>query len=301
MRINRRDMMKLMAAAGATTLIPSLTFAAPRVVAFKGEAAATVRRVVAALGGIKQFVSRGDKVVIKPNMGFAVPVLRSSNTDTTVIHTLAELALEAGAKSVQVLDNPVHPIAMCKLRNGIAKAMEDLDDVHVELIKDEKFFADVSIPQGKQLKRTQVMRAILECDTLINAPMAKCHGGSLVSFSLKNWMGAVKNRHEWHNTFELHQAIADFATYIKPKLTVLDATRALVTGGPGGPGEIRHLQTIIGGTDQVAIDSWAVTLSPWNGRTLRAEDVPHIRLAAQMGVGSMDLGFLQKKTVSSCV
>ena len=234
--------------------------------------------------------------MIKPNLGFAQPPIRASNTNPIVIHTLAKMSLEAGAKSVQVLDNPVHPRIICALRNGIKDALKDLEGVHVELVSDDPFFADVQIPRGKVLKRTQVMRAILECDTLFNVPMAKSHGGALVSFSLKNWMGAVKNRGEWHNSVDLHQAIADFATFIKPKFTLLDASRALVTGGPGGPGEIKNLQTIIGGFDMVAIDSYAVGLSTWNGKKLAPADVPHIRFAAEMGVGSMNVAGLSVMT-----
>jgi uncharacterized protein (DUF362 family) len=282
-------MLQGLAAAGAmAALSPApLSATSGEMFAFQGEAGAAVKKVVESLGGMKRFVSKGDKVVIKPNLGFAVPPLRGATTDPAVIRTLAELALEAGAKSVQVLDNPVHPIIACEARNGMATALEKVPGLVLKLLKDEKYFADVTIPRGRQLKRAQVMRAILECDALINVPVAKSHSGALVSFSLKNWMGAVKNRHEWHNDFDLHQAIADFATFIKPKFIVLDATRALVTGGPGGPGEVKPLQIIAGGLDPVAIDAFAVQLSPWNGKTLKPHDVPHIRLAEEMGIGKV--------------
>jgi len=295
MNISRREMLKLMAASGAALAMPPWArpaLAEPRVLAFKGNAAACVRKLIESFGGMKRFVSRHDKVVIKPNLGFAVPPERASNTNPVIIHTLAQMALEAGAKNVQVLDNPAHPPLMCGLRNGIKDALKDLDDVHVELLRDEEYFAEVEIPNGKKMKTAKVMKAILECDALFNAPIAKSHGGAMVTFGLKNWMGAVQDRGAWHRTYGLHQAIADFATYIKPKLTILDATRILTTNGPGGPGEIKVLDTVIGGFDMVAVDSWAVTLSTWDGKTLTAQDVPHIRRAAQMGVGSMDLADL---------
>jgi len=290
MNINRREMLQLLAAAGAAAAAPNgiqQAFAVPSVVAYQGETIVTVKKVVEALGGMKSFVGKGSRVVIKPNLGFAVPPQRASNTSPEVIRTLAILALEAGAKSVEVLDNPVHPIIACNLRNGIKNALKDLDQVHVALIDDDKFFTEVDLPNARQMKKCKVMRAILECDALINAPMAKSHGSALISMSLKNWMGASRSRGKWHGDYDLHQAIADFATFIKPKFTILDASRALLTGGPGGPGEIKILNTIIGGMDQVAIDSFGVTLAPWNGRILKPEDVPHIRLAAEMGVGSM--------------
>ncbi len=299
MTVTRREMLKLMTASGAVLAAPPIVrqaLAEPRVLAFRGESAATVRKVIDSLGGMSRFVSRGDRVVIKPNMGFAQPDARATNTSLVVLRTVIQMALEAGAKNIQVLDNPVHPGVMCALRNGIREGLKDFGNVHVELLSDAKFFAEVAIPRGVQLKKCKVMRPILECDSLINLPTAKSHGGAMVSFSLKNWMGAVHNRGEWHNSLELHQAIADFATFIKPKLSLLDATRALITNGPGGPGEIKYLQTVIGGTDMVAIDSFAVTLSPWNGRKLAATDVPHIRKAAELGVGSMQIAGLAVRT-----
>jgi len=41
-----------------------------------------------------------------------------------------------------------------------------------------------------------------------------------------------------------------------------------VTGGPTGPGKVHDLKTVIAGTDSLAVDSFAVTLAPWNNRSL---------------------------------
>lgn len=294
MKVTRREMLQGLAATAVAATLPAVpaVAASSNVVAYKGESIATLKKVIEAMGGMSKFVSKGDQVVIKPNMGFGVPPGRGANTDPVLVRTVAEMVLEAGAKSVQIIDNPVHPIIACEARNGYQAVIGKLDNVIVKLTKDERFFGDVAIPRGVQLKRAQVMRPILGCDVLINMPTAKSHGGSLVSFGLKNWMGAVKNRREWHADFDLHQAIADFATFIKPNLILVDATHCLATGGPGGPGEIHNLQTIIGGTDQVAVDSVAVRLTTWNGRQLKPEDVPHIRLAAAAGVGKIEVAGL---------
>lgn len=287
--MTRREMLQSMLAAAAAGLTPlsSVQAAEPAVVGFKGEQRAAVRKVIDKMGGMSRFVAKGDKVVIKPNMGFASAPNHGATTDPLVVRALAELALEAGAKSIQVLDNPVHPIIACEARCTFRKELASLHDVTVQWVKDEKFFATVAIPNGRQLKRANVLRPVLDCDCLINVPTAKSHGGSLVSFGMKNWMGVVKNRGEWHGDFDLHQAIADFSTFIRPKLIILDATRVLATGGPGGPGEVKVLQTVYGGVDPVAVDSAGVTLSTWNGKTLKPLDVPFIRLAVEMGIGRL--------------
>lgn len=289
MRMTRREMLKSAAAAALAASLPAIGRAdAPVIYAAKGNAIPdNIRRALGALGGMEKFVSKGDKVVIKPNMGFATTPLVSATTDPQTVRTLAEMALNAGAKSVEVIDNPCSDPAGCAKNNGIQQILAGMDDVHFAIIKSESFFAGVSVPEGKQLRRASVLRSVLDCDVLISAPVAKSHGGAQVSFSLKNWMGVVHNRREWHAAFDLHQAIADFATFLKPQLIVLDATRALTTGGPGGPGKVEILNTIYTGTDMVAMDSVATGLAAWNGKRYRPDQIKHISLASQMGVGTI--------------
>jgi uncharacterized protein (DUF362 family) len=299
MKLTRREMLEGMAAAAAAATLPAgeLFAGAENMVGFKGDPAESVKKAIETLGGISKFVAKGDKVVIKPNMGFASPPDKGANTSPVVVYTIAELALKAGAKSVQVLDNPVQNPQACAERNGYQAALAKLPDVVVKLVRDAEFFAPVEIPNGRQLRKAKVMRALLDADTIISVPTAKSHGGAMVTFSLKNWMGAVSNRGEWHREFDLHQCIADFATYIKPKLIVLDASRIMTTNGPSGPGELKKLQTILAGTDQVAIDSVAVTFSDWDGRKLGPNDVPHIRIAAEMGVGRIRTAALPIRSI----
>jgi uncharacterized protein (DUF362 family) len=287
MKITRREMIQGMAAATAVaTMMPGNLLAANEdAVAFQGDGPTATKKVIEALGGMKKFVSKGDKVVIKPNMGWASAPAQGANTDPLIVKTLVEMALNAGAKSVLIVDNPVQQLAQCKERNGYDEVFKKMSDVAVRLVRDDKFFVEVNLPKARQLKTAMVIRELIECDTLINAPIAKSHGSALVTFSMKNWMGAVQNRGAFHHDFDLHQSIADFSTFIKPKLIILDATRVMTTKGPAGPGDVKLMYRVYGGTDPVAVDSIAVTLTPWNGKELKAADVGYIRLAAEMGVG----------------
>ena len=115
----------------------------------------------------------------------------------------------------------------------------------------------------------------------------------------KNWMGVVESRKYWHWAVDLNRAIAEMATFMKPKLTVLDATRALVTGGPGGPGDVARLDTIVAGTDPVAVDAYGLLLAPFGGEGYKIEDVPYIKMAAELNVGSFELDkkIILKKTI----
>jgi len=292
MRIDRRDALKLMTAGGiALTLSPvDLLAATPDLAVINGiDPAANVKAAIKALGGMSRFVSKGDKVVIKPNMGFGTVPLRTATTEPKVVRAIAEGALDAGAKQVLVFDNPCHKPKIVLEKNGIKKELAGLDDTFVFLINDEKFFAEVPIPKGVALKKQMVARDILECDSLIAVPVAKSHAAAKVTFGLKGWMGVVRKRGYWHVWVDLHQAIADFATLMKPKLTILDATRALITKGPGGPGKVLNLKTIIAGVDPVAVDAYGVTIAPWGNKEYKPEQIPHIVKAANLGVGTYNL------------
>ena len=58
----------------------------PAAVAARGaNPAANVRRALAALGGMERFVHRGEKVVIKPNVGWDRIPEQAANTDPTLV------------------------------------------------------------------------------------------------------------------------------------------------------------------------------------------------------------------------
>jgi hypothetical protein len=112
-------------------------------------------------------------------------------------------------------------------------------------------------------------------------PIAKDHGSSRLTMSLKNLMGTVLDRGAFHTG--LDQAIADINTLIKSNLIILDAVRILTTGGPDGPGKVESPGQIIAGVDPVAVDSYATGLFKLTGA-----DIGHIRRAKASGVGESD-------------
>ena len=83
---------------------------------------------------------------------------------------------------------------------------------------------------------------------------------------------------------DLHSAIADLGTVLRPDLTILDAMKILKTGGPTGPGDVDPFGGVVVGTDPVAVDAYGIKLM---GRTIDA--CTRIRLAAQRNLGAADL------------
>mgnify|MGYP001773028609 CR=1 FL=1 len=254
------------------------------VVAEKDSPAALVRKAIKALGGMGKFVKKGSKVLIKPNIAFASPPERAANTNPEVVAELVRLCFEAGAKEVIVMDHTLAPARVSYEMSGIAKAVEAQGGQMVYV--SPKDFVPVEVPKGKILSAydVRVLKQVLDADVFINVPIAKTHSSARLTLGMKNLMGVIQDRGAWHRSGDLHQCIADFVTAVKPHLTIIDAIKIMVTGGPGGPGRLEQKDMIIASTDIVAADAYATTLFG-----LTPKDVPHIIKAAELGVGVADL------------
>lgn len=291
--LTRRQFLKATAVGLAAGLagLPAPPAAAEEVelAVISGEPAQATRRALEALGGLSRFVKRGQRVVIKPNMSFARSPEFAATTHPQVVASLAKGCVEAGASEVLVLDHTLQRAELCLDRTGIRDACRGIPTVQVLAIQDRRFFREIRVPQGKVLQRVEVVRDILDDAVLINVPVAKSHSTTGVSLGLKGLMGLIWERESFHAQFDISQGIADLATVIRPRLTVLDATRALASGGPGGPGDVKKPNLVVAGTDPVAVDSYGVGIVPWYGQNFKGRQVEHLLIAHQRGLGKIDL------------
>jgi len=252
--------------------------------------AALVARVLTPLGGMASFVRPGDKVVVKPNIGWDRSPDQAANTHPLVVRTLVVQALEAGAAKVKVFDRTCNEQRRCYANSGIESAIRELDDDRavIEHI-DPRKFVPVNISRGKSLSEWEIYKDVLECDCYINVPVAKHHGLSGLTLGLKNSMGVIGgNRGSLHHN--LGQNLADLATVIRPKLTVVDATRILLRSGPQGGNvkDVKRLDTLIASPDPVAADAYATTLF-----ALQPDAIDSTVAAYNLGLGEMDLAAIR--------
>jgi len=307
--MDRREFIKKSVECAAVTAaglsVPGLLFPGkarggePHIVVASGPPGAATRAAVAHLGGMERFVKRADKVVIKPNMSFPNPPEWGTTTHPEVVRELTAMCLQAGAASVLVLDNPLRSGELCVERSGLKKACEDLHPSHVEGLWDRGFFETVRVPKGEALTSTMVMKQVLQADVLIAAPVAKSHSASGLSLSLKGMMGLIYDRKVFHMDLDLNVAVVDLCTLLRPRLTIIDASRILSDNGPGGPGKVIPLKKIIASTDMVAADAMAVELGTWYGRRFKAAQVKHIKIAHERGLGNMDIASQAVKEVQA--
>lgn len=253
-----------------------------------GEPESMFNKAIQSLGGMKNFVKKNQTVVVKPNIGWDTSVERAANTNPKLIGQIVKHCFDAGAKDVYVFDHTCDDWRSCYSSSGIEKAAKDAG-AKIVPGNSKSYYHDVEVPNGKRLKDASVHELILESDVFINVPVLKSHGGATLTVSMKNLMGIVWDRRFWHRN-DLHQCIADFATYRKPDINIIDAYAVMKRNGPRGVSEadLVTMKSQIISTDIVAADSAAAKLF---GK--EPADIDYIKYANTMNVGKMDLSKLK--------
>jgi len=295
--MKRRDFVKNMAVGGLLLHLPAhlipQTEAYPDLALIQGDSPSLItKEAIASLGGIKRFISKGDVVIIKPNIGWDRTPEQAACTNPEVVKALVELCKDADAKEVIVLDNTINPARRTYARSGIAKAAKEAG---AKVPYPNPYHVKKMAINGEWLKEWEVYTDFVEADKIINVPIAKTHSLSRLTMGLKNWLGAIDGpRNQLHQALDF--AMIDLANFFKPTLTVLDAYRILVRNGPQG-GRLSDAElhkTVVAGVDYVAVDAMGATFFG-----IKPEELRYLDLASQKGMGRIDLEKLniEKRTV----
>jgi uncharacterized protein (DUF362 family) len=300
--INRRDFILRSASLGTTIALGGILerLAGPAAYAGTGFPDLAVveganyydatRKAVDALGGMKQFVSKGSRVGLLVNSVFDKP---GTYTKPEIALAVITMCYEAGAASITSLED-----ARGSYWRRATLSKEDRE--RIGSIKGPGDTVTIDLPHGVKLKSVEIRRDLLACDVYINMPIFKDHEGTRFTGVLKNIMGATSSSSNrfFHKgaivsgfyddpTF-LSQCIADAHLVRKPTLCIADGTEMIVTNGPSGPGKIVKPHAVVAGTDGVAVDAYGATILG-----LPVEDVVMIRKAQEHGIGSADLSKLR--------
>jgi uncharacterized protein (DUF362 family) len=250
-----------------------------------------VTKVFDAAGGMSRFVSRGDVVVIKPNISWARPVHLGATTNPEVLQAVIELCQEAGAKKVRIADNTIDDAGFCFKVTGAeavaSKTGAELVYPTLSLMRDMNL-------RGNRLDVWPVYLPLVEADKVINLPVAKHHILSSLTLGMKNWIGAVGGR-RWSLHGDIHENIVDLAHFFKPTVTLIDATRIMTKNGPSGGSrsDVAKRNTLVLSDDPIAADAKAAMLF---GKT--PMDIGFIRLGQKWGLGTSDFQSLVQKKIN---
>lgn len=258
-----------------------------------GEAAVAevlVHRALEALGGMKRFISRGDIVVVKPNIGWDRMPIHAANTNPDVVGAVVKEAYEAGAKRVVVADGSCNDANRCFQRSGIWKAAYALG---AEIVLPAEHRYRTTRMKGEVLDEWPIFTTLVDADKVINVPVAKHHNLAKYTAAMKNWYGVLGGRRN-----RLHQnidtSIADLATFMRPTLVVVDAMRVLMRNGPQGGNidDTRVMNTVFATIDQVAADAFGCTLI---GQ--KPENLSYLSMGQERGLGTINWQSLKVKEV----
>lgn len=265
--------------------MPSATVALTRCDDYDpGRVAQALRRQLDLLGGLAQFIKRGDTVLIKPN--FIAPRshhVSAAQTHPAVILELAKLLKDFGAKPF-VADSPAWAnTAACARALELTEPLRKLGVPIRELDEPRK------CRLGPDKPRVGLSSAALDADAIINLPKFKAHQQLVATFAVKNMFGCVSGKHKalWHfrkggDPQEFCELLIDLYRYLHPVLTIIDGIIVMEGQGPIR-GKSKPLGWLIGGTDPIACELVCCRLID-----IRPEQVPIIQTARRIGFGCGD-------------
>ncbi len=241
-----------------------------------------VKEAVDLLGGMKNFVAPGEKVLLKPNLVAGRPPEKCATTHPMVVKAVAQLVSEAGAVPL-IGDSP--QLGLLEKTVGKNGVKEIAGDLGIEIVEFEPF--TVPCPNARKFKSFTIGKILTEVDKVINIPKLKTHALTTFTLAVKNLFGSVPSirKAEWHlKTFHggqeyFSQMLLDLYTLINPVLNIIDGVMAMEGMGPGF-GDPRHLGLFIAGTDAVAVDRVVVDML-----NVQAHMVPVLDVALREGYG----------------
>lgn len=245
-----------------------------------------VRSAVDMLGGMGSFVKPGWRVVLKPNILRAASPDSAIITHPAVVRAVAILVREAGAVPV-LAESPAGPFNKSVLRLAYSRGGYDkvAEEVGMELNYDVSAL-QVSHPEGRLIKRIDMLKAVAEADAVIALPKLKTHNLTRITGATKILFGVVPGvtKFGYHaklqNAMRFSEALVDIITYVKPVLTVMDAVVGMHGNGPSG-GDPYVANLLLASPDPFAMDVVCATLVGMEPLT-----IPPLKVAASRGLTS---------------
>jgi len=209
--------------------------------------------------GVRHFITKGDVVVIKPNVAFDKNPDLGATTQPDTVSAVVKLCFEAGARKVIVADNPINNPESCFFKTKVGDAALRAG---AELMMPQDSYFEQLYVGGETITSTWRMfyRPFREATKVIGISPVKDHNLCKATVTLKNWYGLLGNpRNQFHQN--IHGIISDFALMMKPTLVIADGRKLLMRNGPtgGSLNDVKKSDTIVVGTDSIAVDSWCVT------------------------------------------
>ena len=227
---------------------------------------------------VDEVLSEEKPILVKPNYIDASHPSTGITTDSRVIEGVVKFLKNRGVKNIVIGEGSGYADTFKAFEvAGVDEVAKRWKVGLVDLNKDE--FVEVNPPHPLALKRVKIAKTALE-STIISVPKLKPHRMTDVTLSIKNMMGVISPKGSMHT--RLNKNIVDLASVVKPSIAVVDG---IVAGeGHETSGNPVEMNLVIAGTDPVAVDAVGAAVM-----SITPENVKHLRLAEEKGLGTCDL------------
>ena len=223
------------------------------------------------------------RICIKPNFCVATPASLGATTHPEVTAGIIEYLQENGFRNIVIAEGSwVGDRTSEAFRNcGYLALAEEYGVELFDTQTDGSFSKDCA---GMRLKLCNCVR---DFDYLINVPVLKGHCQTKITCALKNLKGLIPNEEKRrYHRIGLHEPIAHLNAGIRQDLIVIDHICGDLDFEEGGNPVQRDCVMVA--KDPVLVDAYVCAMLGY-----KTAEVPYVRLAEKLGVGSAELSKLQ--------
>jgi len=292
--MDRRNFIKTTGSVIATSMLPwqlsGITPEQSTVWEIEGDPKMAVNKLFETLGGLESMLPKNPElssVLLKPNLCLPNPGEMGTTSSFALMDELCSYLIDNKVQKVIIADHTLK-----KAEDFAEQELLSLADKYTPvkfILANEQRYYTPQTTDGKVLKSTELLKILGKVDLFINIPTAKHHAATQVSLSIKNLMGVIWDRAVFHTELDMDQALGDLAFVVKPHLNIVDCYHVLLNGGPIGPGPILNDTRLFASTDILAVDSVVTSRYNFGGMSSSPDDIGHLYLAYENGVGEIDL------------
>ncbi|MEA4973699.1 MAG: DUF362 domain-containing protein [Candidatus Metalachnospira sp.] len=236
------------------------------------------------LGGITNFVKKGDRVLLKPNLVMVKTPERAATTHPYIVRAVAEIVKEAGGEPI-IADSPGGLFNEVLLKSVYsASGMTEAASLSGAKLNYNTATAETAYPDGKLLRKITVIDELLKADKVINISKLKTHGMMRMTGAVKNLFGTIPGtmKAEYHlnrpNVADFANALIDICLFAKPVLNIMDAVIGMEGNGPTG-GTPRNIGVLMTADNPFVLDIMAAYLID-----IQTSDIPVCEQAIKRGL-----------------
>ena len=241
-----------------------------------------LRQAIDLIGGIRTFVKKDSRVLVKPNLLFGKSPEEAVTTHPSIVRGMIQIVREAGGVP-SIGDSPsVGSLTWTADKAGIKAVADEMKCPLVEFDKPVL----LSKGTGRIFKQLEVEQAVLEADVIINLPKWKTHAQMLLTLGVKNLFGCIPGPRKplWHlkagdDRKIFAQILFDIYQVIQPSLTILDGIVGMEGNGPNS-GRPIPIGLILASGDSLSLDQIVCDLLGISRESLLTN-----RVAIEQGMG----------------